>query len=169
MSQGSGFRTYPLLTSYRWIIFIGPVLMVVVGAFVFFALWRTGYWWWSFLIMALPTLLSIVIAFDFARTRLEVGHEGLRYRAVGYCAEASWPRVARHSASPRMLTLDKPHIHPSGWLGWMIPIVAFLSPRRAGYARSSMHVVPLRYFDDGSLEAALSEFVPTGAATREVN
>lgn len=169
MSCESGFRTYPLLAGYRWIVFVGPALMVVVGAFVFFALWRTDYWWWSLLIMALPTLLSIVIAFEFARMRLEVGHEGLRYRAVGYCAEASWPQVARHSASPGMLALDKPDIRTSGWFGWMIPLVAFLLPRRAGYARSSMHVVPLRYFDDGSLEAALSEFMPTGAATSAVH
>jgi hypothetical protein len=169
MSYGSGFRTYPLLTSYRWIIFIGPVLMVAVGAFVFFALSRTDYWWWSLLIMALPTLLSIVIAFEFARIRLEIGHEGLRYHAVGYCAEASWPRVSRHSAWAGRLALHKPDIRFSGWFEWMMQFLAFLLPGRAGYALSSMHTVPLRYFDDGSLEASISEFVPNGAATSEVD
>lgn len=64
MSYVPGFRTYPLLTSYRWIIFIGPVLMIAVGAYLFSSLSRTDYSWWSLLFIALPTLLSIVIAFE---------------------------------------------------------------------------------------------------------
>lgn len=168
MSYGSGFRTYPLLISYRWIIFIGPALMVAVGALVFFALSQAEFWWWSLLIMALPALLSIVIAFEFARIRLEIGHQGLRYHAVGYCAEASWPRVSRHPASAGRLALHEPDIRFSGWFGWMMPCLAILLPRRTAYARSSMHVVPLWYFDDGSLEAVISQFVPDGGATRKV-
>lgn len=152
-------RTYPLLASQRWVIFVVPVTMIVTATYVFVSFSQSEFWWWSILIMAVPLLLTVFIALESTRLRIEVNQQGLRYYSVGYVAYAPWSQVSYHPAVPSVV-FDDPDIAFSPWLGWMVPVLGIFQPGRARFALSSMRVVPVRYFDDGTLDAAMSEFSP---------
>lgn len=150
------YRTFPLLPKWRWMTAIPLGTMLATGAFVFIGLSGSEFWWWAFLIMALPILLAIVMTVEFSRLRIELSAQGLRYHNAGYMAEATWSEMSRPGAG-QVLVLDNPTIIFSPWLGWMAAIVAIFQPVRSHLASGAMRVIELKYFDDGTLDAALRD------------
>lgn len=159
----TNYRTFPLLPKWRWMTAIPLGTMIATGAFVFIGLSGSDVWWWAFLIMAIPILLAIVMTMEFARLRIELSAQGLRYHNAGYVAEAAWSEMSRPGAG-QVLVLDNPKIILSPWLGWMAAIVAIFQPVRSHLASSAMRVIELKYFDDGTLDAALREGMPAPSA-----
>ena len=147
-------QTYRLAAKWRWMASIPLAVIVFAGGASAVAFSGSDVWWWIFPIFALPTVLAVVITLEMSRLRLEFDAHGLRYYTAGYMAQSPWPEVSR-SQSGTALILSNPRITYSPWMGWMIPIVAATQPRRAGLATHAMRSIPLGYFDDGTLDAAL--------------
>ena len=157
-------HTYKLLPNRRWMTWVPLVTMGIISVIVFVMLSGTDVWWWSFLILAPAILLAILLTLGFMQLRLEIDGSGLRYHGVGYRIDAAWPQVS-YAASPRpALLVTGPMVQWAPWLGWMFPVVQIFQPHRAGFARAAMNVIPLSYFDDGTLEAMVTRNI---AAARQ--
>lgn len=154
---------YRLNAQSRWISLVPVLAIVLCAAIIFPVLWGSKVWWWSFWILTPPALVAILFAVGLSRMQLRLDDEGLRFRGLGYVVSAPWPQVARLPGSRMSLVLSDPQVSMSPWIASMFPIVEVSVPWRARQATVSMRMVPIWYFDDGTLEQAVAGRLPVSS------
>ncbi|MDH4992370.1 hypothetical protein QEZ48_16260 [Aquamicrobium lusatiense] len=155
---------YRLNAQSRWISLAPVMAIAVCAAIIFTVLAGSKVWWWSFWILTPPALVAILFAVGLSRMQLRIDDAGLRFRGLGYVVSAPWPQVERVPGSRLSLALREPQVSMSPWIAWMLPIVEALVPWRARQATVSMRMVPLWYFDDGTLDQAVAAHLPAQSA-----
>jgi hypothetical protein len=138
---------HPLPARRRAVAFVFPAIIVAVAAYAAPRFSAVDLPAWTWMILALPALLAVVICVEFLRTGIAFDARGLRYRTVGYRLDAPWEALTlREAREGPVLVASGGDLRLRPWLAVMAGVLSVAMPARRAVALGLMGRVPLFWF-----------------------